>query len=123
MQAYLADVLAGRRSLLITPTNTQAADLAGRLRTELLRLGHVRPDPQAARLRDGNHASVGDLVQTRRHCPASRRRWAVPARGYCVVMSRPRRRRRRRRTDRARSTDASCSAMSNARPRASVHSS
>jgi conjugative relaxase-like TrwC/TraI family protein len=67
MDAYLADTLAGRRSVLIAATNGQAADIAGRLRTELIRLGRVAPDADAPVLRDGNRASVGDLVQTRRN--------------------------------------------------------
>ncbi|GAA4737377.1 MobF family relaxase [Actinomycetospora chibensis] len=65
--AYLADTLAGQRSLLITATNGQAADIAGQIRTQLIRLGHVEPDADPAVLRDGNTASRGDLVQTRRN--------------------------------------------------------
>lgn len=66
-EAYLADTLAGRRSLLITATNGHAADIAGHIRTHLIRLGQVEPDADAVVLRDGNRASVGDLVQTRRN--------------------------------------------------------
>lgn len=65
--AYLADTLAGQRSLLITATNGQAADIAGQIRAQLIRLGHVDPDADPAVLRDGNRASRGDLVQTRRN--------------------------------------------------------
>lgn len=67
IDAYLADTLAGRQTLLVAATNGQAADIAGRLRTELIRLGHVEPDADAPVLRDGNRASTGDLVQTRRN--------------------------------------------------------
>ena len=65
--AYLADTLAGHRSVLITATNGQAADIAGRIRTQLIHLGQVEPDADPAVLRDGNRASAGDLVQTRRN--------------------------------------------------------
>lgn len=65
--AYLADTLAGQRSLLITATNGQAADIAGQIRAQLIRLGHVDPDADPSVLRDGNRASRGDLVQTRRN--------------------------------------------------------
>lgn len=67
IEAYVADSLGGRQSLLIVPTNQQATELAGRIRTELLRLGRVEPDADAAVLRDGNRASRGDLIQTRRN--------------------------------------------------------
>lgn len=63
-QAYLADTLAGRSSLLLVGTNDDAAQLSARVRAELVRLGRVSDGP-ASPLRDGTAAAVGDLVQTR----------------------------------------------------------
>jgi hypothetical protein len=40
-RAWLADTLAGRRSLLIVDTNDQAARLPAQLRAELIRLGRL----------------------------------------------------------------------------------
>ncbi|MGH3979873.1 MAG: MobF family relaxase, partial [Pseudonocardiaceae bacterium] len=64
-EGYLADSLSGKRSLLLVSSNDQAAELAGRVRSELVGLSRVRPD--GALLRDGNLAGIGDLIQTRRN--------------------------------------------------------
>ncbi|NYD39861.1 MobF family relaxase [Actinomycetospora corticicola] len=65
-RAWLADTLAGRRSVLVVDTNDQAARLAARLRAELVRLGRV--DEHGVPLgRDGTIAGVGDLVAARRN--------------------------------------------------------
>lgn len=65
-RAYLGDTLAGLSSLVITPTNQQAAAVSAIIRDELVALGRV----EAAGVilgRDGNTGSVGDLVQARRN--------------------------------------------------------
>ncbi|MFI6802984.1 MobF family relaxase [Streptosporangium canum] len=62
-RAYLADYLQGRQSLLIASTNEKAAELAGRIREELVRYGKVAPD--GITLRDRNTAGVGDLITAR----------------------------------------------------------
>jgi len=63
--AWLADTLAGHRSLLLADTNEQAAELSAGLRAELVRLGHVQED--GVPLGHGSFAGVGDLVQARRN--------------------------------------------------------
>ncbi|MCF7547426.1 MobF family relaxase [Pseudonocardia sp. WMMC193] len=65
-RAWLADTLAGRRSLLLVDTNDQAARLSAELRAELVRLGRVQEDGVVLGL-DGTTAGVGDLVQARRN--------------------------------------------------------
>ena len=62
--AWLADTLAGRRSLLLVDTNEQAARLSAQLRAELVRLGRVSEDGVPLGLQ-GTVAGVGDLVQAR----------------------------------------------------------
>jgi hypothetical protein len=63
-RAWLADTLAGRRSLLLVDSNDQAARLSAELRAELVRLGRVAE--QGVRLGlQGTVAGVGDLVQAR----------------------------------------------------------
>ncbi|MDD7941681.1 MobF family relaxase [Actinomycetospora lutea] len=65
-RAWLADTLAGHRSVLVVDTNDQADRLSAALRSELIRLGYV--DQHGVRLgRDGNYAGVGDLVAARRN--------------------------------------------------------
>ncbi|WP_296153611.1 MULTISPECIES: MobF family relaxase [unclassified Pseudonocardia] len=64
--AWLADTLAGRRSLLLVDTNGQAAALSAQLRVELIRLGRVAEDGVPLGLQ-GTCAGVGDLVQARRN--------------------------------------------------------
>ncbi len=63
-RGWLADTLAGRRSLLIVDTNEQAERVSSSLRDELVRLGHVRECGVA--LRDGTTAGIGDVVEARR---------------------------------------------------------
>ena len=65
-RAWLADTLAGRRSLLVVDTNDQADRLNAALRRELVQLGRV--DENGAFLgRDGNYAGVGDVIAARRN--------------------------------------------------------
>lgn len=63
-RAYLGDILAGKRSLLIVDGNEQAARLSSQVRAELVRLGRVGEDGVTLGM-DGNRAGVGDLVQAR----------------------------------------------------------
>jgi hypothetical protein len=64
--AWLADTLAGHRSLLLVDTNAQADRLCARLRADLVRLGRVQEGGVALGLQ-GTFAGVGDLVQARRN--------------------------------------------------------
>ncbi|GAY10918.1 MobF family relaxase [Pseudonocardia sp. N23] len=63
-RAWLADTLAGKRSLLLVDTNDQAARLSAALRAELVRLGRVAEDGVSLGSH-GTYAGVGDLVQAR----------------------------------------------------------
>ncbi|WP_344420570.1 MobF family relaxase [Pseudonocardia ailaonensis] len=63
-QAWLADTLAGKRSLLVVDTNDQAATLSAALRAELVRLGRVQ-EHGVPLGRQGTYAGVGDLVEAR----------------------------------------------------------
>lgn len=62
-EGYLADILSGKRSLLLVPRNDQAAQLSAQVREKLVELGRVQAD--GTQLRDGTVAGVGDLIQTR----------------------------------------------------------
>ncbi|GAA1858754.1 hypothetical protein GCM10009836_43740 [Pseudonocardia ailaonensis] len=65
-QAWLADTLAGKRSLLLVDTNDQAARLSASLRTELVRLGRVAEQGVPLALQ-GTYAGVGDVVEARKN--------------------------------------------------------
>jgi conjugative relaxase-like TrwC/TraI family protein len=65
-RAWLADTLAGRRSVLLVGSNEDAARLSAEVRAELIRLGRVAEDGVQLG-RDGTSAGVGDLVQARRN--------------------------------------------------------
>lgn len=73
-RAWLADTLAGHRSVLVVGTNEDAALLSAEVRAELVRLGLVEDDGVPLG-RDGTTAGVGDLVQARRNA------WELPSRG------------------------------------------
>jgi hypothetical protein len=63
-QAWLADTLAGKKSMLLVRSNDQAARVNAHLRAELVRLGKV--SEQAVALgKENTTAGVGDLVQAR----------------------------------------------------------
>ncbi|MGD9525578.1 MAG: MobF family relaxase [Pseudonocardia sp.] len=64
-RAWLADTLAGRRSLLLVDTNEQAARICAGIRAELVRLGRVQERGVSLGLQ-GTVAGVGDLVEARR---------------------------------------------------------
>ena len=85
-QAWLADTLAGRSSLLMADTNEQAAELAGRARVDLVGAGRV--EAAGVGLADANTAGVGDRIVTRRNdaqlveagrAVANRDEWVVEA--------------------------------------------
>ncbi|MEK6438945.1 MobF family relaxase [Pseudonocardia sp. T1-2H] len=65
-RAWLADTLAGQRSLLLVDSNEQAARLSSELRAELVRLGRVEETGVSLGL-EGTTAGVGDVVQARRN--------------------------------------------------------
>jgi conjugative relaxase-like TrwC/TraI family protein len=65
-RAWLADTLAGRRSVLIADTNEEAARLSAEVRAELIRLGLVG-EVGVPLGRDGTAAGLGDVVQARRN--------------------------------------------------------
>lgn len=65
-QAWLADTLAGRRSLLLVGSNAAAARVNADLRAELVRLGRVE-EQGVALGREGTVAGVGDVVQARKN--------------------------------------------------------
>jgi hypothetical protein len=64
-RAWLADTLAGHRSVLLVDTNEQATRLSAALRAELVRLGLV--EEHGVPLGHGGFAGVGDTVQARRN--------------------------------------------------------
>jgi conjugative relaxase-like TrwC/TraI family protein len=87
-QAWLADTLAGRRSLLIVDSNEQADRLCAHVRAELVRLGRVQ-EAGVPLGRQHTIAGVGDVVQGRRNgwelrgyagnrsCPINRQQYRV----------------------------------------------
>ena len=64
--AWLADTLAGERSLLITDTNEHAARMNAQLRARLVELGRVEEDGVPLD-REGTTAGLGDIIQARRN--------------------------------------------------------
>ena len=64
--AWRADSRAGRATVLISDSNEAVAALNARARTELILEGRVKAVREVA-LHDGNRASVGDAVITRRN--------------------------------------------------------
>ncbi|WP_304440545.1 MobF family relaxase [Pseudonocardia sp. EC080619-01] len=65
-EAWLADTLAGKQSLLIVGTNEHAVELSKTLRRELVRLGRV-DDRSLGRIQGDQLVSFGDRVQARRN--------------------------------------------------------
>lgn len=66
VRGYLADVLDGRRSLLIVRADALATELSAQIRAELVAAGRVSAEVLAT-TRDGNLVAVGDLLQARRN--------------------------------------------------------
>ena len=62
----VADMADGREVLAVAGTNAVSADVARRVRDQLVELGQVEPGPGVILGRDGNTATVGDVVQARR---------------------------------------------------------
>ncbi|MEU3456834.1 MobF family relaxase [Micromonospora sp. NPDC006766] len=63
---WLADITAGRHSMMLVDTTEEATEIAHHARNLLITAGHVQPG-RAVRLRDGNLASVGDIIVTCRN--------------------------------------------------------
>ena len=63
VKQYTGSLVAGRNPLLITDANSGAEKLAALVRAQLVELGEVEGDGEAAPLSDGNEASRGDLVR------------------------------------------------------------
>ncbi|MEU7611130.1 MobF family relaxase [Micromonospora sp. NPDC049204] len=66
LDRWAGDMAGGLRSMMLVETGDEAADIARRARDILIHAGLVRAGP-AVRLRDGNRASVGDIIVTRRN--------------------------------------------------------
>ncbi|MBM0201979.1 relaxase domain-containing protein [Micromonospora sp. STR1s_5] len=66
LDRWAGDMASGLRSMMLVETGDEAADIARRARDILIHAGLVRAGP-AVRLRDGNLASVGDMIVTRRN--------------------------------------------------------
>lgn len=77
--AYMADQRDGLSAILIAPDNAAAAALSHRVRTARIEAGQVRDTRRSVELADGNRASDGDIVATRRN---DRRITSVGGRGY-----------------------------------------
>ncbi|MFT4287881.1 ATP-dependent DNA helicase [Nocardioides sp.] len=65
-QAWRSDQDAGKSTLLIAETIDTVSALNARARTDRIAVGDVADEPGVT-LHDGNHASTGDVVVTRRH--------------------------------------------------------
>lgn len=63
LRSYLADLIDGRDTLLLTSTNEAASELSSRVRAELIELGRVEAD--GVSLADTNVAGAGDLIMAR----------------------------------------------------------
>jgi hypothetical protein len=101
LDRWVADILAGRSSLMLVETEADAAQLAARARQLLMDAGVVARGRHVA-LADGTRASVGDLIVTRRNdrrlttsakqFVANRDQWRItgldPAGGLRVVNTR-----------------------------------
>lgn len=81
VRGYLADTVAGRRSLLVVRDNHIATRLSRYVQDELACLGRIGMEPLAV-LRDGNLVGVGDLIQARRNDPT------IPVEGPDTVINR-----------------------------------
>jgi conjugative relaxase-like TrwC/TraI family protein len=65
---YVADVIDGKESLVITGTTDAATEVSSHVRARLVEAGRV--EAEGVELRDGNLAGVGDIVATRRNARA-----------------------------------------------------
>ena len=69
LTAWAADRAAGRDSLLLAGSNAVVTELNARARTTRQALAGGTTGPEVG-LRDGNAASMGDVVLTRQNCPS-----------------------------------------------------
>ena len=60
---WKADMLAGRKALMVAATNADVSELGARARADRVQAGQVEPD--GVRLHDGNIAGLGDWIVTR----------------------------------------------------------
>jgi AAA domain-containing protein/TrwC relaxase len=84
--AYVADTLAGKNSIVVVGSNELAADLSQQIRNRLIELGRV--ESLGVPLADENVAGAGDVIQTRRNDRGIRDlvgRWVVNRDTYRVV--------------------------------------
>lgn len=65
-RAWLHDHLNGKEALLMAADEATAAELSRRIRDDLMHWGKVSDGP-VIRIRDGQHASAGDLIMARRN--------------------------------------------------------
>ena len=65
--AWATDRAAGRDTIMLAPTRELVAQLNARARRDRLTTGGADPPSAVVTLADGTHASVGDLVITRRN--------------------------------------------------------
>lgn len=79
--AYLRDLDDGLASILIGADNATTAVLSERVRAARIAAGRVRTGGRTAPLGDGNHAAVGDIVETRKNDSRIRSR---TGRGYVL---------------------------------------
>ncbi|MGW6412182.1 MobF family relaxase [Streptomyces vinaceus] len=70
VQAYVADSVAQRESVVITTTNSRATEVSREIRSQLVRYGLV--EEAGTPLADDNRAGVGDLIQARNNDPQLR---------------------------------------------------
>ena len=73
VKQYTGSLVAGLDPLLITDANSGAEKLAALVRAQLVELGEVDGDGEAAPLSDGNEASRGDLVRAMKNAKRHRR--------------------------------------------------
>ena len=89
VDAYLADHLRGKRTLLITDTNDQAAEVSAQVRARLVQYGQVSDTETVFLAAQGTYAGRDDIVQARsnawhlagyaanRRAPINRERYRV----------------------------------------------
>ena len=73
VKQYTGSLVAGRNALLITDANSGAEKLAALVRAQLIGIGEVDGNGEAAPLSDGNEASRGDLVRAMKNSEDHRR--------------------------------------------------
>src|SRR5690606_35681223 len=69
VNAYVADVVSGKQTMLLADTNEQAARLAGQIRERLVALGQVRApvEGRVVERHERNKIAPGDRITARRN--------------------------------------------------------